>query len=142
MKSVFLTMIKLPIQRSYKWIPPSTEDSNLNLSKVFVHTMDFPDSSLWIWIGESSGDLSNLSLAMNCNKKRTEIVSTSILQSQSDELVSKSKLLASRLSKLLHGRPVFFSYSMSESGICNDLLGLPDLEIELFKLLKSSSIKG
>lgn len=136
-------MTKTPIHKSYKWTPPaSSMTSSLTLTKIYVHTMDFPDSSLWIWIGESSGELSNLSLAMNCNKKKPDIIATPLIQSQSDELVSKSKLLASRLSKLLHGRPVFFSFSLSEASVANDLLALPDLEIELFQMLKGSSIKG
>ena len=40
------------------------------LAQVFVHILDFPESNLWIWIGDASANLSNLSLALHYNKTK------------------------------------------------------------------------
>ena len=40
------------------------------LAQVFVHILDFPESNLWIWIGDASANLSNLSLALHYNKNK------------------------------------------------------------------------
>ena len=57
----------------------------------------------------------------------------------SDEATLKSKSLAHRLSKLLGGRPVYLSYSISPmTAMEEDLLCLPDLETKLFQYLKAN----
>ena len=58
----------------------------------------------------------------------------------SDEATLKSKSLAHRLSKLLGGRPVYLSYSISAmTAVEEDLLCLPDLETKLFQYLKANN---
>ena len=60
----------------------------------------------------------------------------------SDEATLKSKSLAHRLSKLLGGRPVYLSYSVSPMiPVEEDLLCMPDLETKLFQHLKSNHNK-
>ena len=59
--------------------------------------------------------------------------------SGNEDAVSKSRTLSQRLTKLLNGRPVCLSYSLSESGLVKDLLNLPDMEAQLFQLLKNIS---
>ena len=59
----------------------------------------------------------------------------------SDEASNKSKMVAQKLSKFLGGRPVYLSYSIPDMGLAEDLLGLSELEIQLFQLLKKQSLK-
>ena len=111
--------------------------------------MDFPDSNLWIWIGDSSASLSNMSLALQytkkdkngpTNQKSIPAVATTILNpTTSDEASNKSQIMAQRLSKFLGGRPVYLSYSIPDMGLVEDLLGLSQLEVQLFQLLKKQS---
>ena len=113
--------------------------------------MDFPDSNLWIWIGDSSASLSNMSLALQytkkgdkngptSNQKSIPPVATTILNpTTSDEASNKSQIMAQRLSKFLGGRPVYLSYSIPDMGLVEDLLGLSQLEVQLFQLLKKQS---
>ena len=42
----------------------SGEDGSYESPKIFVHITDYPGSILWVWIGDSSAELSNLSLAL------------------------------------------------------------------------------
>lgn len=35
-----------------------------SLSSLFVHILSFPDAQVWIWIGDSSAKLNNMSLAL------------------------------------------------------------------------------
>ena len=48
-------------------------------------------------------------------------------------------MVAQKLSKFLGGRPVYLSYSIPDMGLAEDLLGLSELEIQLFQLLKKQS---
>ena len=45
--------------------------------KIFVHITDYPGSILWIWIGDSSAELSNLSFAL-----KSRVGASSNLQNQ------------------------------------------------------------
>ena len=56
------------------------EDDGIGSSespKIFVHITDYPGSILWIWIGDSSAELSNLSFAL-----KSRIGASSNLQNQ------------------------------------------------------------
>lgn len=137
-----------PKLTSFKW---KTQSEVSGLAQVFVHILDFPESNLWIWIGDASANLSNLSLALQYNnknknagpqnKKTTPIATTILNPTTSDEASNKSKIVAQRLSKLLGGRPVYLSYSIPDMGLAEDLLGLSELEVQLFQLLKKQSSK-
>ena len=56
-----------PKLTSFKW---KTQSEVSGLAQVFVHILDFPESNLWIWIGDASANLSNLSLALQYNKNK------------------------------------------------------------------------
>ena len=75
------------------------------------------------------------------NQKTTPIATTILNPTTSDEASNKSKIVAQRLSKLLGGRPVYLSYSIPDMGLAEDLLGLSELEVQLFQLLKRQSLK-
>ena len=75
------------------------------------------------------------------NQKTTPIATTILNPTTSDEASNKSKIVAQRLSKLLGGRPVYLSYSIPDMGLAEDLLGLSELEVQLFQLLKKQSSK-
>ena len=56
------------------------EDDGISSSdspKIFVHMTDYPGSILWIWIGDSSAELSNLSFAL-----KSRVGASSNLQNQ------------------------------------------------------------
>lgn len=127
-----------PTILSYKW----KTDSNLEgLPTIYVHLLDFgPDNYLWVWIGDQNAKCSNLSLGLSKSDKES-ISSTVLNPIASDESSNKSKALAQRLSKMLR-RPVFFSWSLPDMGLTEDMLSLPEMEIELFKLLKGHSTQG
>jgi len=130
-----------PTVLNYAW---QVEGELQGLPKIHVQVIDFPSGALWVWIGDSNAQMSNLSLSLNRNFAKTKnsgTVSTSILSpNSSDENDTKSKVLAQKLSNLLKGRPVFLSYAIPELGYAEDLLSLPDMEIQLFKMLKSHSL--
>ena len=114
------------------------------LPQVYVQVLDFPGANLWVWIGDEEGSSSNLSLALNYSKSTDSKsgqkagVATPILNAISnDESVVKSKMLSQKLSNMMRGRPVLLSYNLPDLGPAEDLLNLPDFEIQLFKLLKS-----
>merc|ERR1719500_2234371 len=85
-----------------------------------------------------------MSLALQYNKnggnQKCAPTATTILNpTTSDEASNKSKILAKRLSKFLGGRPVYLSYSIPDMGLAEDLLGLSELEVQLFQLLRKQS---
>ena len=59
-----------PKLTSFKW---KTQSEVSGLAQVFVHILDFPESNLWIWIGDASANLSNLSLALQYNNKNKNV---------------------------------------------------------------------
>ena len=101
--------------------------------------MDFPGANIWVWIGDSSATLSNLSLGLQHRFNPKETMSTTLVNpSGTEDTVSKSRSLSQRLTKLLKGRPVYLSYSITELGLAEDLLNLSDMEAQLFQLLKKA----
>ena len=75
----------------------------------------------------------------NQTQKTAPTATTILNPTTSDEASNKSKILAQRLSKFLNGRPVYLSYSIPDMGLAEDLLGLSELEVQLFQLLKKQS---
>ena len=55
-------MASIPVVSSFGW--KLQGDNELEPSKIFVHITDYPGSVLWIWIGDSSATMPNLSLAL------------------------------------------------------------------------------
>ena len=118
---------------SYKW--KISQDLKQDLPEIFVHILDFPQGNLFVWIGNSEGQLSNLAMGL---KRQKQALSTAILNPMAvDEASNKSKILSQRLSELLGGRQVLLSYSVPDLGPLEDLLDLQGFEIELCKVIKS-----
>ena len=88
-----------PKLTSFKW---KTQSEVSGLAQVFVHILDFPESNLWIWIGDASANLSNLSLALQYNNKNKNVgpqnkviyygVLTTVLVHGKVEKISKDSL--------------------------------------------------
>ena len=58
---------------------------------------------------------------------------------ESNETTVKSKTLAKKLSVALNGRPVYLSYSLSQSNdLIDDMLNLSEMETKLFQLIKEN----
>ena len=46
----------------------SESEGIADLPDVYVQTLSFPNSVLWVWIGDQKADLANLSLAMKSHR--------------------------------------------------------------------------
>merc|ERR1712038_1134840 len=103
-------------------------------AEVFVQIISFPDSHVWIWIGDKKGDQPNLALAMGSRLNPTkEILSTNVLNATlTDESSYHTKALGERISKKLKGKPVYISCALPESA--HDTL--QTLEKQIFMAIK------
>ncbi len=65
-----------------------TELDGLTAPKICVQVVAYPNSHTWIWIGDSSSQLSNMSFAINVPKdnKTTDIMSIKRKFPQNDEV--------------------------------------------------------
>jgi len=108
-------------------------------SEAYVQVISFPDSHLWLWIGDKTGVQSNLALAMGSRLNPTkEMLSTNVINATStDDASNHIKSLGERISKRLKGKPVYISCALPDSADGN----LQVIEKQIFRAIKKYPLR-